>query len=106
MKKMDELMNTLKLEDMLSKRDSDRRKKAVIWIFAVIGVAAAIAAIAYVVYQFVCPHCKIDDEFDDDFDEDLFDDDDLFADEEDLEKEEQEEEPVKEEEKAEPESEE
>ena len=47
----------------------------------VIGVLAAICAVAYAVYRYFTP--DYDDDFDDDFDDAFDDDDDLFDDEDD-----------------------
>ena len=66
MKKMEELMTTLKLEDLLERRDCQKRKKTVVGILAVIGIIAAIAGIAYAVYRFVRPESvSEDDDFED-----------------------------------------
>lgn len=78
MKKMEELMTTLKLEDILAKRDCEKKKKTVLWVLAVVGAVAAIAGIAYAVYHFVFASQaeKDDDDFEDDFDDDFFNEDD------------------------------
>ena len=95
MKKMEEWMTTLKLEDLMEKRDCEKRKKAILWIMAVIGAVAAIAGIAYAVYRFVRPECVCDDDdFEEDFDDDFFEDVDFFEEET---KEEKAEEPAEEE---------
>ena len=83
MKKMDELMTTLKLDELLNKRENDKKKNTLLWVLAIIGAVVAIAGIAYAVYRFVCPACPgTDEDFDDDFDDDFFDDDDFLDDEE------------------------
>lgn len=82
MKKMEELMASLKLDDLLEKRDCEKKKKTVMGILAVIGVIAAVAGIAYAVYRFVRPECACeDDDFEDDFDDDFFEDVDFFEEE-------------------------
>ena len=68
-----------KLEDMIaeSKLKEILHKNAVVWVLAIIGAIAGIAAIAYAVFRFVAPDYLEDfeDDFDDDFD-DYFDEDD------------------------------
>ena len=53
MKKMDELMTTLKLDELLNKRDNEKKKNTLLWVLAIVGAVAAIAGIAYAVYRFV-----------------------------------------------------
>ncbi|MBE5890715.1 MAG: hypothetical protein E7282_07055 [Lachnospiraceae bacterium] len=80
MDKMEELLAKVKLNELVGKKEDEKKKpsKAVI-IFAIIGVVVAIAAAAYGIYRFFTPDYLDDfeDDFDDDFDEDFFEDDDL-----------------------------
>ena len=46
MKKMEELMATLKLEELMAKRDNEKIKKTILCIVKVIAVIALIAGIA------------------------------------------------------------
>lgn len=83
MNKIEDLVNAAKLNDFLHKKEEEEKaKNKVLWVMAIIGVIAAVAAIAYGVYRFFTPDYLEDfeDDFDDDFDDDFFDDeDDDFA---------------------------
>ena len=86
MGKLEELISATKLNDFLKKNEEQEKKKTVIlWVFAIVGAVAAVAAIAYAVFRFLTPDYLEDfeDDFDDDFDDDFFEDDDdeLFEDE-------------------------
>ena len=71
--KVEDLMNAAKLNDLLTKKQDDEKKKnTILWVLAIVG------AIAYAVYKFFTPDYLED--FEDDFDDDF--DDDYFADEE------------------------
>ena len=88
MNKMDELLHVSKLNDLLKQKEENNKKKnTVIWILAIMGAVAAVAAIAYAVYRFLTPDYLED--FEDDFEDDF--DDDFFEDEEDAEEEKKEE---------------
>ena len=52
MSKIDELIATTKLNDLINKKEEEKASKTVLWILAVIGAVAAVAAIAYAVYCF------------------------------------------------------
>ena len=54
MNRIEELLATTKLNDMMHKKDDDQ-KTTVLWILAIIGAVAAVAAIAYAVYCFFTP---------------------------------------------------
>ena len=64
--KIDELIATTKLNDLINKKEEEKASKTVLWILAVIGAVAAVAAIAYAVYCFFTPDYLED--FEDDFD--------------------------------------
>ena len=66
-----------KLKEILHKNEAEKQKNAVVWVLAIIGAIAGIAAIAYAVFRFVTPDYLED--FEDDFDDDF---DDYFEDEE------------------------
>ncbi len=70
--KLDEIIATSKLSELLSKKDDEKMKKALIWTLAIIGTVAAIAGIAYAVYRFLAPD-YFEEDFEDDFEEDYFD---------------------------------
>ena len=70
MNRIEELLATTKLNDMMHKKDDDQ-KTTVLWILAIIGAVAA-------VYCFFTPDYLEDfeEDFDDDFDNDFFSDED------------------------------
>jgi flagellar basal body-associated protein FliL len=79
MSKMEEILSTAKLNELIKKNNTeDKKKNALVWIMAIIGVVVAIAAIVYAIYRFLTPDYLEDfeDDFDDEFDDDFFDDDD------------------------------
>ena len=77
MNKLEELLATSKLKDILHKSGievkKEKKSNPVVIVFAVIGVVLAIAAIAYAVYRYFTPDYL--DDFEDDFEDDDFDDD-------------------------------
>ena len=78
MNKVDDFLTMTKLNDLLKKNEEEERKASkVIWVFAVIGIVAAIIAAAYGIYRFFKPDYLDDfeDEFEDEFEDDFFDDD-------------------------------
>lgn len=77
--KIEELWNAVKFNELVNKKKMDDDKKsAIFWTLAIIGAVAAIAAIAYAVYRYLCPNYLEDfeDDFDDDFDDDYCDEED------------------------------
>lgn len=78
MNRVEEFMNSARLNDLLHKREEDEKKKNnILWALAIIGAVAAVAGIAYAVYRFFTPDYLEDfeDDFEDDFDDDFFEDD-------------------------------
>ena len=78
MNRVEELVNSSRLNELLHKREEDEKKKnCILWILAIIGAVAAVAGIAYAVYRFFTPDYleEFEDDFDDDFDDDFFEDD-------------------------------
>ena len=71
MNRVEELIAETKLKELLNKKSDDKQKKTVIWVLAIIGSVAAVAAIAYGVYRFFTPDYLEDfeEDFDDDFDD-------------------------------------
>ncbi len=65
--KIDELLSTMKLGELVHRKDSCEKKHTVICVLAIIGAVAAVAAIAYAVYRYMNPDYLED--FDDDFDD-------------------------------------
>ena len=78
MNRVEELLAETKLNDLIRRKEDDKRKAAIIWTLAIIGAVAAVAGIAYLVYRLLAPDYldDYDDDFDDDFD-DYFEDEDL-----------------------------
>lgn len=72
MAKLDEVLELIKKNELLRKKD-DEKKNCLVWILAIVGAVAVIAAIAYAVYRYMTPDYL--DDFDDDFDDDFEDDD-------------------------------
>lgn len=86
MKKWDELVEYLHDKNLLNKdcckdeikSDNEKKCNTLLWVMAIVGAIAAVAAIAYAVYRYMTPDYldDFDDEFDDDFEDDFFDDED------------------------------
>ncbi|MBQ4559062.1 MAG: hypothetical protein IJA54_01885 [Tyzzerella sp.] len=74
MERIEEMVSATKLNDILRKRDDDKIKKTILWILAIVGTVAAIAAIAYGVYRYFAPDYLEDfeEDFEDDFEDDYF----------------------------------
>ena len=77
-KKLEDMIAESKLKEILHKNEAEKQKNAVVWVLAIIGAIAGIAAIAYAVFRFVTPDYleDFDEDFDDDYDDDFFDDED------------------------------
>lgn len=76
MNKLEELLATTKLNDILHRNEAESKKKKcniILVILAVIGAVAAIAGIAYAVYRYFTPDYLED--FEDEFEDEDFDDD-------------------------------
>jgi len=77
MNKLEELLATSKLKEILHKSGievkKEKKSNPVVIVFAVIGVVLALAAIAYAIYRYFTPDYL--DDFEDDFEDDDFDDD-------------------------------
>ena len=79
MNKVEDFVALIKANDLLKKQEKMEEEKKcnkVLWVFAVVGVIAAVVAIAYALYVYFTPDYLEDfeDEFDDDFDDDFFED--------------------------------
>ncbi len=75
MNKLENIMEMAKLNELLGKREDEKKKcNVLLWVFAIVGVVAAIAGIAYMVYRHFSPDYLED--FEDDFEDDFIDDDD------------------------------
>lgn len=66
--------NEFKMNELLHKKEEKKKKKnhVVIWIFAVIGIIAAVGTAAYFIYRYLKPDYL--DDFEDDFEDDYEDD--------------------------------
>ena len=73
------MVSATKLNEILRKRDDDKIKKTSLWILAIVGTVAAIAAIAYGVYRYFAPDYLEDfeEDFEDDFEDDYFEEEDI-----------------------------
>lgn len=81
-KRFDDIVSNAKINQLLNRDKAEQeRKNSIVWILAIIGAVACVAAIAYAVYRHLTPRYL--DDFDGDFDYDEFDDD--FEDDDDLE---------------------
>ena len=54
-KKLEDMIAESKLKEILHKNEAEKQKNAVVWVLAIIGAIAGIAAIAYAVFRFVTP---------------------------------------------------
>lgn len=76
----EELLEMIKAGDLFRKQQQEEEKKkkshAILWVFAIIGVIAAIGTVAYAIYLYFTPDYLEDfeEDFDDDFDDDFFED--------------------------------
>ncbi len=83
MNKLENLMDMAKLNDLLGKKQEEKKKcNVLLWVLAIVGVVAAVAGICYAVYRYFTPDYLEDfeDDFDDDFETEE-DEDDFFEDE-------------------------
>lgn len=74
MNKMEDLFNASRLNELLHKKQMEEDKKStIVWMLAIIGAVAAVAAIAFAVYKYFTPDYleDFDDDYDDDFDDDF-----------------------------------
>ena len=77
MNRMEEIMNSTRLNEFLHRKEEDKKKNVILWVLAILGAVAAVAAIAYGVYRFFTPDYLDDfeDDFEDDFDDDFLEED-------------------------------
>lgn len=79
--KLEEIMATARLNELIRKKEKDDDKKnTIVWVLAILGAIAAVAGIAFAVVKYFSPAYLEDDfdDFDDDYDDDFFDDDDVI----------------------------
>ena len=68
MSKVEDIIAATKLSELVNKKEEDSHCKTVLWILAIVGAVAGIAAIAYAVYCFFTPDYLED--FEEDFEDD------------------------------------
>ena len=69
--KLDEILENAGVNEILGRKKENKCNK-LLWVFAIIGAIAAVAAISYAVYRYLKPDYLED--FEDDFDDDFFED--------------------------------
>ena len=74
MNKLENIMEMAKLNELLHRKDEKKECNVWVWVLAIIGVIAAVAGIAYLVYRHFTPDYLED--FEDDFEDDFVDEDD------------------------------
>lgn len=82
MNKLETLIDKTKLNELLGKKEEEKKKcNVLLWVLAVVGIIAVVAAICYAVYRYFTPDYLEDfeDDFEDNFeieedDEDFFED--------------------------------
>ncbi len=74
MNKLENVIDISKLNELLGRKEEKKKSNVLLWVFAIVGVIAAVAGIAYVVYRYFEPDYleEFDDEFDDDDDDDFY----------------------------------
>ena len=84
--KIEEMMNHAKIAELLNKKKAEEENKNfVLWLLAIVGAVAAVAAIAFAVYRYMNPkYADFDgefyyDEFEDDFEDDDINEDDVYV---------------------------
>jgi len=77
MSKMEEMLSTSKLSELISRKDEEKKHNKLLCILAVVGVIVAIVLVIHLLYKFFAPDYTDDfeDEFEDEFEDDFFDDD-------------------------------
>lgn len=69
MKKIEELIEMAKWNELLGKKDEKKKCNVLLWVLAIVGIVAAVAAIAYAVYRYLTPDYLED--FEEEFEEDF-----------------------------------
>lgn len=75
--KLEEVLGSARVNELFGRKQEEEKKiSPVVWVLAVIGAVAGVAAIAYAVYRYLIPDYLEDfeDDFDDDFEDDFFED--------------------------------
>ncbi len=75
-----DLLEVAKIKDFLRKKEQEEKRcNVIVWVLAIVGVVAAVAGIAYLIYRYMHPDYL--EEFDDEFEDEFEDEEDLFEDE-------------------------
>lgn len=71
MNKLEDYMNMVKLNNLVSKKDEEKKKiSPFVTALAVIGIIVSVAAIAFAIYKYLIPDYFEDyEDFEDDFDD-------------------------------------
>ncbi len=73
MNKLENIMEMAKMNELFHKKEEKKKCNVLLWVLAIIGVVAAVAGIAYMVYRYFTPDYLED--FEDDFEDDFVDED-------------------------------
>ena len=65
LEKADEMISLAKVNGLLDKREEEKQKKSILWIFAIIGGVAVLVAACYAVYRFFTPDAEEWEEYPD-----------------------------------------
>ncbi len=70
MNKIEEYINMARLNELVGKKEAEKKMNPVVMALAIIGVIVTVGAIAYAVYKFLIPDYFEDyEDFEDDFDD-------------------------------------
>ena len=84
MEKLSDLLEMAKVSDIIATK-KEKEDNKIVWALAIIGAIAAVAGIAFAVFNYLTPYYMDDfDEDDDDSDDDDSDDDDIDSGDDDL----------------------
>ena len=81
--KLDDILDSAGVNALIGKKKEEEKKQnTILWVLAIIGTIAAVAAIAYAVYRYLTPDYLEDfeDEFEDEFEDQFEDEDGVFED--------------------------
>ena len=81
--KLEDVLELTRINELLEKKEAENAKRpsnVILWMLAVVGAVACVAAIAYAVYRYMTPALEDDYDYDYDFDDDYDDFDDFDLD--------------------------